>query len=324
MDELSLAIAQISFISLKEKIILHKNLDSLDKLALMSMEDISQIVGRTVNPAFWDGRRTAALAQRSALLMQKMQIGAVRYDEASYPALLREAFDPPFMLFYRGAVSILDGPCVSVVGTRRICREAAQAAFSFAADAVADGVTVVSGLAFGTDACAHKGALAGKTAAVLPCGIDTITPSAHKVLAQHILAAGGCIASEYVPGTPAESWRYVQRNRIIAALSPATVVIQAPPASGALITADFAVDYNRDVLFHKAGFCDSAQHTAVMVQNRLASSNEGSAAKKMVRTAERFLEEGAPVIENYAEYVAVRNEAPGLHLCKKNGQLQLF
>src|SRR5574344_1325402 len=258
MDEILLAIAQISGLSLKEKIILRKNLDSLDKLALMSIEDISQVVGRTVHPEIWDGRQSAAFARRSALLMHKMNIGSVLYDDSRYPALLGETFNPPFMLFYRGEFSVLAKQCVSVVGTRKICRECAQAAFTFAKEAALDGLTVVSGLAYGTDTYAHKGAVAaseegtvtGTTAAILPCGIDTIIPAANKVLVQHILKTGGCIASEYIPGTSSERWRFVQRNRIIAGLSPATVVVQAPAGSGALLTAQFATDENRDLFFH--------------------------------------------------------------------------
>ena len=332
MDEILLSLAQITFLTLKEKIILLKNLDSPDKLALMSMEDISQVVGRAVHPAFWDGRQNEAFAKRSALIMQKMQIKAVLYDDGSYPALLRETFDPPFMLFYRGDISVLAKQCVSVVGTRKICQEGAEAAFSFARDAALDGLTVVSGLAFGTDAYAHKGALAacekdqvsGTTAAILPCGIDTVIPSSHKTLVQHILRTGGCVASEYVPGCPSEAWRFVQRNRIIAALSPATVVIQAPAGSGALITADFAVGYNRDVLLHEACFCPAAEKTAHKVEQQLAASKKSGAESKLERTVQKLRYDGAPVIADYAAYVAVRRDAPGTHCSKKYGQLELF
>src|SRR5574344_1226443 len=335
VNEISVCLSQISFLSLKEKIILLKNLDSLDKLALMSIEDISQMVGRPVNPEFWNGKKAAALAKRSMAIIERMKCNGVCVEEGSYPALLREAGDSPLVLFYRGNIDVLGEQCVSVVGTRQICREAAEAAFEFARDAALDGVTVVSGLAYGTDAWAHKGALAGhrhdcgemcgaKTVAILPCGIDSITPPAHKVLVEHILAAGGCIASEYAPGTPADPWRYVQRTRIIAALSPATVVVEAPPGSGARITADFAVDYNRDVYFHEAGFCESAKRIADGVLKKLCASNKNGAQVKSKKKPERLLEEGAPVINNYADYVAARREAPGMHSCKKNGQLQLF
>ncbi|MFA6937474.1 MAG: DNA-processing protein DprA [Treponema sp.] len=332
MDELSLAISSLTFLSFNEKIILHKNLDSLDKLALMSIEDISKEVGRAVKPEFWNGRTAAALAKKSASLMQKMAIEAVLYDDEKFPALLSTIHDPPFALFYRGNIDVLFKKCVSVVGTRRICPECSKAAFSFAKDAALDGVTVVSGLAYGVDCFAHKGAVnaieerkaLGSTAAVLPCGIDTITPASHKTLALHILKCGGCILSEYLPGTPSEPYRFVQRNRIIAGLSPATVVIQAPPGSGALLTADFALDYNRELVFHESGFCENAKNEARKIEKELAYSTKKNASVKLERTSEKYLEEGAPVINNYADYAIVRQDAPGAHICKNKKQLELF
>jgi DNA processing protein len=332
MDEIQLALAQISFLSLKEKIILRKNLDSLDKLALMSMEDISQAVGRVVNPEFWNGKQIAAEAKKSAYIMQHMGIRAVLYDEAEYPALLREIFNPPYMLFYRGEISVLAKKCVSVVGTRRICRECAQAAFSFAKDAALDGLTVVSGLAYGTDTYAHKGALAaveaggctGTTAAILPCGIDTIVPSANKTLVQHILKTGGCVASEYIPGTDSEPWRFVQRNRIIAALSPATVVIQAPPGSGALLTAQFAIEENRELFFHTSGQCEEAKKTERVAEQLLKASKKSGKAFKLEHTSERYVTEGAHECKDYADFVRELDAPPGKTRSNKEKQPGLF
>ena len=332
MDEILLAIAQISFLSLKEKIILRKNLDSLDKLALMSMEDISQVVGRVVQSTCWSGKQTAAEAKKSAYIMEKMGIRAVLYDEAEYPALLREVFNPPFMLFYRGDISVLAKQCVSVVGTRKICRECAQAAFTFAKEAALDGLTVVSGLAYGTDTYAHKGAVAaseegtvtGTTAAILPCGIDTIIPAANKVLVQHILKTGGCIASEYIPGTSSEPWRFVQRNRIIAGLSPATVVVQAPAGSGALLTAQFATDENRDLFFHTSGACDEAVKAEAIAVEQLKASNKSGIAFKLKHDRAWYLTDGAKEIADYAEYVVKLHAPPGESCANKEKQLDLF
>ena len=168
-------------------------------------------------------------------------------------------------MFYRGNFSVLQEKCVSVVGTRRLTADGMNAAKAFAYDAALHGQTVVSGLAFGADACSHAGAVAaafdemekngvfcercGKTAAVLPCGIDCVVTNANKRIARQILQTGGCLLSEYPPGVCAEKWRFVQRNRIIAGLSPATVIVQAPAGSGALITADFALDFGRMLFF---------------------------------------------------------------------------
>lgn len=332
MDEITLAIAQLTFLTLKEKLVLRKNIDSLDKLALLSIEDISSIVMRAVKPDFWNGDEIARQARLAAAVMQKTGIKGILFEEEKYPALLRETFFPPYALFYRGNIDVLAKQCISVVGTRKISREGAEAAFSFAKDAARDGRTVISGLAFGTDTFAHKGAVeyalennaSGTTAAVIPCGIDAVVPYANRALASRILKTGGCILSEYIPGVGAEPWRFVQRNRIIAALSPATVVIQAPPGSGALITADFALEYNRDLLFHSACLCDNAKSVDKAVAKKLSSPGVKGAKVKLERNTERFLEEGAPVINNYADYVLYAQNAPGTVNCKKEIQPELF
>lgn len=315
MNILDIAISSITFLSAKEKILLKKNIDSMDNLALLSIEELSTIIGRSLTRAAWNGKACRALAEKSLGLAESKEINAVFYYEAEFPAMLRTIPDPPYAFFYRGILEALRKPCVSVVGTRRVCEKTARAAFGFAKDASLGGWTVVSGLANGIDSFAHKGALssglAQSTAAVLPCGIDTVVPYGNRNLARQIISSGGFIGSEYVPGVPAEPWRFVQRNRIVAALSSCTVVVHAPAGSGALITADFALDYNRDVVFHSAGFCNEAEKSC-------------GGGKKNVRTSGKFIEEGAPVVENYADFVTVRESAPGFKICKNKGQLEFF
>ncbi|WP_276779833.1 DNA-processing protein DprA [Treponema succinifaciens] len=315
MDILDIAISSITFLSAKEKILLKKNIDSMDNLALLSIEELSTIIGRSLGRAAWNGKACRALAEKSFSLAESKGINSVFYYEAEFPAMLRTIPDSPYAFFYRGTLEALKKPCVSVVGTRCICEKTAHAAFGFAKEAAFCGQTVISGLANGIDSFAHKGALSSgilqSTAAILPCGIDTVVPYGNRSLAQQIVKNGGFIASEYVPGIPAEPWRFVQRNRLVAALSSCTVVVHAPAGSGALITADFALDYNRDVVFHSTGFCSEAE-------------KNGHGGKKSVRTSEKFIEEGAPVIENYADFVAVRKNAPGFKVCKNKGQLEFF
>ncbi len=323
MDLIDIALASLSFLTLKEKILLKKNIDSLDNLAVLSIKDISSIIGRVINSAVWNGRETSVFARKSAAIMEAQQIKAVYYEDCDYPALLREIVNPPYMLFYRGNIRSLQKECVSVVGTRNVCKESAQSPFEFARDAADDGLTVVSGNAIGIDCFAHKGALASGralcTAAILPCGIDTIVPCGHKVLIQKILESGGLLASEYIPGCPAVAWRFVQRNRIIAALSPATVVIHAPPGSGALITASFALDFNRDVMFHKSGFCPEALQISKNTVKRLSSDKKHE--KKLAHSSNNYIEAGAPVIRDYAEYKTVKYAAPGTRCVDVTGQL---
>lgn len=171
--------------------------------------------------------------------------------DADYPALLRQIPDPPIVLFYRGSMSAL-APAVAVVGTRRPTDYGRQVAAQLSRDLAAAGVTIVSGLALGIDSCAHQAALqaSGCTVAVLGGGVDTATlyPPSNAGLAAAIVHAGGAVLAEYPPGTPSLPYRFPLRNRIIAGCCLATIVVEAPVKSGALITARAAVDYNREVL----------------------------------------------------------------------------
>jgi len=169
---------------------------------------------------------------------------------ASFPARLRAIHDPPPGLFVRGAaeLSLLDRPSVAVVGARACSSYGAEVAGQLASELARAGVLVVSGLARGVDAAAHRGALdAGRTVAVLGCGIDRDYPRAHAHLASRI-AADGLILSEYAPGVEPAPWRFPARNRIVAGLARATVVVEARERSGALITADLALDEGREVM----------------------------------------------------------------------------
>jgi DNA processing protein len=167
-----------------------------------------------------------------------------------FPARLRTIHDPPPGLFVRGAapLSLLDRPCIAVVGARACSTYGTAVALAFGRELAAAGVVVVSGLARGVDAAAHQGALeAGETVAVLGCGIDRDYPRAHGALASAI-ARRGLIVSEYPPGVEPAPWRFPARNRIVAGLADATVVVEARERSGALITADLALDEGREVL----------------------------------------------------------------------------
>lgn len=313
---LRLMLSGATFLTTKEKTHLQNNLDGSASFALYSIEDISVAVRRTIQRATWNGTERLRQAQQEKRLLDALGIRWTAWDMADFPAMLREMADPPYMLFYRGNADCLNRQCVSVVGTRRATVGARRATELFARAAAEDDCTVVSGLAYGIDSHAHKGSLLsarGQTAAVLPCGIDTITPSAHKKLAQRLLEKGGVLLSEYAPGTAAQAFRFVQRNRIIAALSPATVVMQAPAGSGALITASFALEYGRDVLLHEECFSADAQllEQAAVRQLQAQSARGKNVAHKQDRSVQRYRDDGAPVIADYAAYQACRSSAPG-------------
>ncbi len=180
-----------------------------------------------------------------------MTVRRLRRREGSYPPLLRAIPDPPAALWLRGPADaeLLSRPAVAVVGARACTSYGRAVARSFGRDLAAAGLVVVSGMARGVDAEAHRGALdaGGVTVAVLGCGIDRDYPASHGELARRI-AETGLIVSEYEPGVEPAPWRFPARNRIIAGLCAATVVVEARERSGALITADFALEDGREVM----------------------------------------------------------------------------
>jgi DNA processing protein len=172
-------------------------------------------------------------------------------SDARFPPLLRAIHDPPPGLYIRGNgdVELLARPSVAVVGARACSGYGRAVARSLARQLAAAGLVVVSGLARGIDGEAHRGAVdgGGLTVAVLGCGADRDYPAAHAQFARRICEAG-LVVSEYGPGVEPAPWRFPARNRIIAGLAAATIVVEARERSGALITADFALEAGREVL----------------------------------------------------------------------------
>jgi len=165
-----------------------------------------------------------------------------------YPRILREIPGPPPVLYVRGMLPLQDEPTVAIVGTRRATSYGREATTRVASELAAAGVTIVSGLAKGVDGFAHRAALesAGRTVAVMASGVDIIYPPEHRQLAERIVESGALV-SDYPPGAKPDAPNFPARNRIISGLSLATIVIEAPSRSGALITVGFAADQGRDV-----------------------------------------------------------------------------
>jgi DNA processing protein len=174
----------------------------------------------------------------------------LRPRDTFFPERLRAIFDPPRMLYLRGSgeSKLLGRRSVAVVGARSCSPYGAQVARMLGRELAAAGLVVVSGLARGIDGEAHRGALeaGGLTLAVLGCGIDRDYPASHAQLSRRI-EERGLVVSEYEPGVEPAPWRFPARNRIIAGLTEAVVVVEARDRSGALITADFALDEGREV-----------------------------------------------------------------------------
>ena len=170
-------------------------------------------------------------------------------QDADYPMRLRNIFEPPCLLYVKGQLPVIDEEvAVAMVGTRKASPYGIEAAEKIAYGLCRQGAVVISGAAAGVDSASHRGALraGGKTIAVLGNGLDIVYPAENEWLYRDI-AASGALISEYPPGTAAEAWHFPVRNRIISGLSLATIVVEAPEKSGALITANTALEQGRDV-----------------------------------------------------------------------------
>ncbi len=231
-----------------------------DALALRSVPGVGDVAaGRLVDthgspsdalaaaaPGDLAARRRVARTQLDAAARGGMW---VRWrEEAEYPERLRELADPPVVAFFRGLAAAADPPAVAIVGTRRPSAYGLRVAAALARQCAGAGVTVVSGLAQGIDGAAHLAALeaGGRTVAVLGTGIDVYYPRGHRALQERI-GVDGLLVSELPPGETGHSGTFPRRNRLIAALADVTVVVEAGERSGALITADHAVELGRTV-----------------------------------------------------------------------------
>ncbi|MBN2291770.1 MAG: DNA-processing protein DprA [Pirellulales bacterium] len=227
-----------------------------------------------------------------------------RVASNGYPRLLDRIDDPPSVLFLRGEILPRDGLAIAIVGTRHATRYGLAQAEQLAASLARAGFTIVSGLARGIDAAAHRGALAagGRTLAVLGSGVMSIYPPEHKGLAEEVIA-GGCVISESPPLFKPLSGSFPQRNRIISGLSLGTIIVEAPERSGALITARLAMEQNREV-FAVPGRVDSRASRGCHKLIR-----DGA---KLVQTADDVIEELGPLghsIPRDTEGPSVRNPA---------------
>ena len=256
---------------------------SYRELSRLSQVDVELTIGRRLRRAMWRPGAYERIVDRT-LAWAAVEGNSILWPgDPRYPTLLREIYDPPAVLFVRGNADFAGKPAISVVGTRRPDDGALKAAYHLGREAANAGIAVVSGLALGIDAAAHRGVVsAGGTAvAVLGSGIDTIYPQRHRELGAEILRNGGTAVSEYPPGTPVRKYQFPARNRIITGCSSTLLVIQAPEGSGALISVDYALDQGRDVWVHETGLCT------------------GSAAAG----TRRVHEDGAPVFTTIADIV---------------------
>lgn len=213
--------------------------------------DVQNIIGTSLAEKF-DSFRKSFLPEKYEMALSKKGVTFVSCVDATYPSLLQEIINPPLVLYVKGNQKVLTTPGkenIGIVGTRKITSYGRNVTEMLTKDLVNAGCIIVSGLAMGVDAVAHKMTvdMQGQTIAVLGCGVDCCTPAMNQHLYNSILASGGVVVSEYPLGQVPTKGSFPARNRIIAGLSDAIVVTEGAKDSGALITADEAFKNKRKV-----------------------------------------------------------------------------
>jgi DNA processing protein len=243
--------------SYREKLLLCESFNTERELLRQSAEDIEALIGRRLT-SHWDLDTMYWLAERDAERARLKGINWVSWYSSAYPPLLREIYDPPIVLFFKGNLPNPEAPLAAIVGTRKPSPQSAAQSYRIAHDLARSGVSVISGLALGIDGMAHRGNIEGgaPTVAVLGSGLDNVYPSSNRPLARRILETGGCLLSEYPPGTGPRKWNFPARNRIISGLARGVLIVEAPEKSGALITARFALEHNREVWVAACGLAE--------------------------------------------------------------------
>ncbi len=223
-----------------------------------SPRELQKIPGlgqKTIAKILTGGARREATQQVDRC--RKAGVGIIPLYSQDYPPLLARIDNPPLQLYVRGDASLLQTDCIAIVGARAATSYGTEMASHFAADLARHGYTVVSGLASGIDAAAHYGCLeaGGRTIAVLGCGVNRVYPPRNRTLYQRMVSHGALV-SEYPLDTEPDAFRFPARNRIISGLSLGVMVVEAAKRSGSLITAQLALEQNREV-FAVPGRIDS-------------------------------------------------------------------
>jgi len=210
-------------------------------------EHLREVVSKKVAGIIHHYRDTVDVDEQLRM-MKKCDARCITLNDPEYPHPLAEIYDPPLVLFVRGTLPDMDSPVIAVVGTRKPTPYGEKMAETLARDLAAKGVTIVSGMAAGVDTKAHYGALnaGGKTIAVLGCGVDVVYPKSNRALMGEIVERG-CVISRFPMNAPPSALHFPIRNRVISGLAQGTLVVQAPIKSGALITANIALEQGREV-----------------------------------------------------------------------------
>ncbi len=273
-------LSTVEFLTPHEKLALIDMRGSPRELFCLTLRDLGRLTGRFIATGLWKPDEIRRSGEEIGKRLTDGGMKSIFYWDTTYPPQLREIYDPPVTLFLRGSLPDNGLLLAGIVGTRFPTGAARTAAFRLGFELGREGIGVVSGLAKGIDREAHEGCTEarGISVAVLGNGIDLIYPPSSMSAGRAVLDRGGAILSEYPPGIPPLRHHFPARNRIISGLCRAVVVVQAPERSGALITAEYALDQGRDLYVHAAGTVGTA----------------GAGTRRLAET-------GAPVVHGSAE-----------------------
>ena len=248
----AIALSRLSGISLATALRLYKQYGSAEAVFSLKEppEDMPARAGQKLMSVLADSEEILKRAQVELAYCEEKGVQILTYNDSAYPALLRECDDAPLVLFWLGNADLNTSHIVSVVGTRRITEYGKDLCRTFCRDlaTLIPDVLIVSGLAYGVDIHAHRSCLENglQTVASLAHGLDRIYPALHRKTAAQMVKQGGLL-TEYMTQTQPKPENFVRRNRIVAGMSAATVVVESADKGGALITARLAQDYNRNV-----------------------------------------------------------------------------
>jgi DNA processing protein len=266
-----LAVNSLQFLKGYEKQLLFDCFDDWQDLVKLQKSDLEYLIQRrlpTINWSVYQSYLDPLVLEHLRLDLDRSGIWIVQKGESSYPPLLSEIYDPPFILMVKGE-SWNYGASIAVVGTRYPSSVGETAARDLAKGLAEFGVTSISGLARGIDAAAHWGTVlgGGETVAVLGHGLSFMYPKSNSYLAAKICASGGSLVSEFNQNVGPQKHQFPKRNRIISGLSQGTVIVEAPERSGALITAEYALEQNREVWVHRCVLGTNSKGTLKLLED---------------------------------------------------------
>lgn len=239
--------------------------------------------------------------------LEKYNVDSYFLTDNGYPKRLLECQDPPTVLYFKGNADLNAAKIISIIGTRGNTSYGRHITEKFVNDLAGHNVLILSGLAMGIDAIAHKAALNANlsTVGVLAHGLDTIYPAQHKNLAREMLAHGGLL-TEFASDVAPDKYNFPKRNRIVAGMADATVVIETGVKGGSMITAELASGYNRDVFAFPGRITDpqSAGCLSLIRQNKAALITEASQLTEMMGWSTNVAQPAAPILTGEEQVVA--------------------